>query len=675
MAPDTGAGARRVPRARVPADWVLVVGCAAVVATLLDAALLHLRRSYFTGGFLSADHVSGAGETLAFFAGSLLADAAVVAPVAAVIFWLFGRAGSGRIVGALATLVVVLVPLGVADFLDYQLADYLGDAFDLGLLYDLTGRSPREMLAVSSQHLAAVGALMLGVIAVVGVGIWIVRRLSGPGATPLAQTSLPVLLGAALVLLIPATVVTTVLRGGSDALDNGLRRKPSGRALGWLVATGSDVDFDGYGLLGRPDDPDLFDARVRPYALDVPGNGVDEDGIGGDLPLARAAYAEPPAPSGEWQQRPNVLLVVLESVRADAVGATLNGRSVTPVLDALAERGVRADRAYSHNGYTIQSRYHLFSGSLAGVRGPETLIDDFSRHGYQTAYFSAQDESYGGTEHAIGFDRADVAYDARAEPDKRFSTFSTAGSLALPNEVILAQVGAFLAERPADRPLFLHVNFQDTHYPYYHEGLASLVGSDVLAEGEIGPARAAELRGMYLNAVANVDRAIGRLLEMSTTALGREPAVIVLADHGESLFDEGFLGHGYALNDAQTRIPLVAANLPLELEEPFGQAGLRDALDAALKRPALDGARPRIVSASGTRVFQYLGVIDRPAQIAFQEPGGRIIVDMRERRALVDGAAWQRLDELDDAARARALDLVHTWEAMMLARSESLRDE
>ncbi|MGE0593022.1 MAG: sulfatase-like hydrolase/transferase [Vicinamibacterales bacterium] len=675
MAPDTRAGTRPGARPRVPADWLAIVGCAAVVATLLDAALLHLRRSYFTGGFLSADHVAGAGETLAFFAGSLLADAAVAAPLAAITFWVFGRAGSARIVGWLATLVVVLVPLGVADFLDYQLADYLGDAFDLGLLYDLTGRSPREMLAVSSQHLAAVGGLILGVIAVVTSGIWLVRRLSGPGATPLAQASLPVMLGATLVLLIPATVVTTMLRGGSDALDNGLRRKPSGRALGWLVATGTDLDFDGYGLLGRPDDPDLFDARVRPYALDVPGNGVDEDGIGGDLPLSRAAYAEPAAPSGEWQQRPDVLLVVLESVRADAVGATLNGRPVTPVLDALAARGMRADRVYSHNGYTIQSRYHLFSGSLAGVRGPETLIDDFDRHGYQTAYFSAQDESYGGAEHAIGFDRADVAYDARAEPDKRFSTFSTAGSLALPNEVILAQVGAFLAERPADRPLFLHVNFQDTHYPYHHEGLAPLLGGTVLEEGDIGPARAAELRGMYLNAVANVDRAIGRLLEMTTAAVGREPAVIVLADHGESLFDEGFLGHGYALNDAQTRIPFVAANLPLEIAEPFGQAGLRDALDAALKRPALDDVRPRVVPAPGTRVFQYLGVIDRPAQIAFQETGGRIVVDLRERRALVDGTTWQRLDDLDGAARARALDLVHTWEAMMLARRESLLDE
>ena len=65
-----------------------------------------------------------------------------------------------------------------------------------------------------------------------------------------------------------------------------------------------------------------------------------------------------------------------------------------------------------------------------------------------------------------------------------------------------------------------------------------------------------------MNTTSNVDRAIGDMLERVRKALGREPGVIVLSDHGESLFDEGFLGHGYTLNDAQTRIPLVVSGLP-----------------------------------------------------------------------------------------------------------------
>ena len=61
----------------------------------------------------------------------------------------------------------------------------------------------------------------------------------------------------------------------------------------------------------------------------------------------------------------------------------------------------------------------------------------------------------------------------------------------------------------------------------------------------------------------------------------------MLADHGESLFDEGFLGHGYALNDAQTRIPLIVSGLPLRLVEPFGQVDLRDAAAGGARRTEL----------------------------------------------------------------------------------------
>ena len=51
--------------------------------------------------------------------------------------------------------------------------------------------------------------------------------------------------------------------------------------------------------------------------------------------------------------------------------------------------------------------------------------------------------------------------------------------------------------------------------------------------------------------------------------LGADPAVVVTSDHGESLFEEGFLGHGYALNDAQSRIPLIVTGLPLVAGSPW----------------------------------------------------------------------------------------------------------
>src|SRR5690606_14408514 len=116
------------------------------------------------------------------------------------------------------------------------------------------------------------------------------------------------------------------------------------------------------------------------------------------------------------------------------------------------------------------------------------------------------------------------------------------------------------------------------HFPYHHGEMEAIVSARSVAQSQIAPSRRADVLAMYYNAAANVDRAVGATLENITRALTRAPAVIVTSDHGESLFDEGFLGHGYALNDVQTRIPLVVRGLPMEIREPFGQVDLRDAL-------------------------------------------------------------------------------------------------
>jgi arylsulfatase A-like enzyme len=324
--------------------------------------------------------------------------------------------------------------------------------------------------------------------------------------------------------------------------------------------------------------------------------------------------------------------------------------------------------AYSHNGYTIQSRRHIFSGSPADIDSGTTLVDDFKAQGYETAYFSAQDESFGGPDQGVGFERADVAYDARTDRDRRYSTFTTAGSLAVSYEVLGERVAEFLRARKTGRPLFLYVNFHDTHFPYHHEDVRPIVSETVVPQSDISPARAADVRVMYLNTAANVDRAIGRLLEDVARALGHDAGVVVLADHGESLFDEGFLGHGYALNDAQTRIPLVVAGLPLTILEPFGQADLRGALHRAFSDPTGRPPGPVLVRESAKTVFQYLGNIDRPAAIGLTGAAGRLVYDMRARTVQVGGGPWLTEGELSASQRRDVADLIHAWERMVIAR-------
>jgi len=649
-------------------SWLSASATAAIAATLIDAILLQRKRAFFTGGFLSVDHIKTISQGITFVASSLTSDAAVLGIAVALALWVAGRLSIGRRPAWIIAVAAGVVPVVVVDIVNYQLLAYLGDAFDFGLMFDLTGRSPMEILAVTSSHLVkyALAAAFIVVLLLV-TGWWVTRRFRSALAL---RVTFRRALGVPLLVLLLVAAATTVARLQSDVVDDGLKRKLSGRLVGLAVDRMSDVDGDGFGILGRIRDPDPFHASVNPYALDRPGNGVDEDGVGGDLPSAEGVYVEGPDHAPRWTSRRDVVLVVLESFRADAVGRRIADRPVTPVLDALASRGVAAQFAFSHNGYTVQSRRHIFTGSVADARGPSTLIDDFKANEYETAYFSGQDDSFGGPQESAGMERADVGFDARSAPRERYTTFATPGSLAVPASVVLQRVEGFLAARDQKRPLFLYVNFHDTHFPYHHRGIAPLVSSDSLEQFEIGPGRLDQLRSMYYNTASNVDRAIGELLESVRRALGRDVAVIVVSDHGESLYDGGFLGHGYALDAAQTRIPFIAAGLPLVVREPFAQSDLRDALWQALG--AADGAAaPRVMTDRSKWVFQYLGSVDRPAQIAATWLDHQIVYDFRSGRVSTRAGAWTRPDALDRTSAMGFLALVRMWEAMKLARAAS----
>jgi sulfatase-like protein len=210
------------------------------------------------------------------------------------------------------------------------------------------------------------------------------------------------------------------------------------------------------------------------------------------------------------------------------------------------------------------------------------------------------------------------------------------------------------------------VNFHDTHFPYTHRLVRPLVDNTVLDRSEISPGKRDELWRMYLNTAANVDDAIGNVLDAVRRTTGREPAVIVTADHGESLFEDGFLGHGFILNEAQTRIPLVVSGLPMTIGEPWGQVQLRDELREALARPPATNERPHGAQ-SGADIFQYLGELGTAAQIGFANPRGQTTYDFRSDLFQMPGHPALRPSELDEKGKHMFLELVHFWEGMMVA--------
>ena len=648
--------------------WRRLTFASAGCVTLLDVALLQRKHGLFTGGFLASHQFGTFVDSVAFLMVSALVNTAMAAPVVAVALIVGRWLGLKPRAAKFAALATAVLPLAVADFISYKVWSYIGDAFDFHVMYSLTGRRISEVFAITTPLMSQpmyVFALGLGAIAVfAGMLHRFDRRHTHDLTLPLPRRVL--LRCTALILL--ASIVVTMVAMNSDAMAFAMRQTPSGQIFTVGLNELSDIDGDGYGLLRTPRDEAALDAAIHPYALDVPGNGIDENGLGGDLPEG-AVHAEARVPAGPWPRTPPVILFVLESVRADVVGASYNGRPVTPIINGLATQGMRVDSAWSHAGSTALSRYHILTGSLVAGNGRNTLLDDFKTHGYDVAYFSGQNDDFGSL--GLDFSAVDTFYDATKDVSHRYSTSTTPGSLAVPLDVVERRLNEYLASRRSESPLFLYVNFHDTHYPYHHAGLQNLLDVEPLPAYLISPGRRGELTRTYLNTMANVDGAIGRVIAAVESRLGQRAAVIVVGDHGESLFEQGFLGHGFALNDAQTRVPLIVRGLGMRVAVPFGLSDLRQAINLAL----VDGTgtdQPSQHRSTSARVFQFVGSPETPRQIGWMTPNGSITYDFRSERISVwDGEVTER--DLIAGPRRLFQELVHSWERLLLAgRSKSV---
>ena len=240
--------------------------------------------------------------------------------------------------------------------------------------------------------------------------------------------------------------------------------------------------------------------------------------------------------------RPNILLVTIDTLRADRVGAYGYAAARTPTLDRLASEGVRFADATAHAPLTLPAHAAILTGRYPGAldirangvgRVPEsavTLAERLKGAGYETGAVIASailDRSYG---LAQGFDD----YDDRV-PMPASGTISTAGLQRTADQVTSAARQWLNARRGA---WFLWVHYYDPHLPYQP------------------PAAFARDGRPYDGEVAYVDEAIATLLEDVDR---RRTVVAVTADHGEGLGDHGELDHGFFLYDATLSVPLIVA--------------------------------------------------------------------------------------------------------------------
>ena len=307
--------------------------------------------------------------------------------------------------------------------------------------------------------------------------------------------------------------------------------------------------------------------------------------------------------TGSKRSRPNLLIVMIDALRADRVGVNGNPRGLTPHIDRLAAEGVNFTQAFSHSTWTKPSVATLFTSlypSQHGLRavttpssgGPAadvladrwtTLAERFSAAGYHTGAVINQVHIRARYGFAQGFEMF-KSYRGRSAP-----------RLNVPLLDWLRTLGR-------DRPFFAYLHLLDVHWPYTHRAFFrdSDLGSTALtieppASGKEAiekwgqtlelPADLEALEARYNHEVAFVDFFLGELLD-ELVAMGRydNTIVVVTADHGEGFLEHGELLHGHAPWEEMIRVPLVLRlpeglrGAPQQIDRPIGLIDLMPTL-------------------------------------------------------------------------------------------------
>jgi arylsulfatase A-like enzyme len=227
---------------------------------------------------------------------------------------------------------------------------------------------------------------------------------------------------------------------------------------------------------------------------------------------------------------------------------------------------------------------------------------------------------------------------------------------------VLGSVDRFLESWPGDRPFFLYMNLQDCHFPYDAVN-PSLIWEDLPRYTSLSSDNRSTIWRRYVNQAANVDRGLRALADrLKAREVWDDTILVIVSDHGESLYHDGVLGHGLRLTDNQTRIAAVFIHPTTDVPAPYAHVDLRRILHdmLAVETPV---ARPRVRTDPDRRVLQLIGTLERPRRIAHVDASGRRVIYDLAREIVIDAGTGETtgLDGEGDLA-ARGRDLVRHWE-------------
>jgi arylsulfatase A-like enzyme len=277
--------------------------------------------------------------------------------------------------------------------------------------------------------------------------------------------------------------------------------------------------------------------------------------------------------------KPNIILVILDTVRSDFTGVGGNNSGLTPQLDRLADEGTVYRNAWATAPWTLPTHASIFTGMLSSSHGCHinhwkfdenhaTLAGLLSQSEYETAaFFSNPWLSDRMTGVLSGFELRQES--PLSDVDEMSMGRSDQGG-----QSINSNITTWLGRRDSGKPFFLFVNYLEAHLPYdppaeyRQEHLAELPADDIVStawseefNAGIHATESVDWRrvhNLYGGDVNHADQFLSALISMlKTHGYYEKLIIIVTSDHGENLGEHNLMDHQFSLHETLLSVPLV----------------------------------------------------------------------------------------------------------------------